>query len=101
MLRTTSAHGGGIDLDPLATSSPSLQAGPQGAAQTLTRNSTFAGSDRGEERAAAIYTLIETTKLNGVDPQAWLAEVLARIADHPAKRIDDLLPWNWCAARPA
>ncbi len=56
MLRTTGAHEGGINLDLLATSSPSLQAGPQGAAQTLTRNSTFAGSDRGGERAAAIYT---------------------------------------------
>jgi transposase len=61
------------------------------------RNWTFAGSDRGGERAAAIYTLIETAKLNGVDPQAWLADVLARIADHPAKRINDLLPWNWRA----
>ena len=63
------------------------------------RNWTFAGSDRGGERAAAIYTLIETAKLNGVDPQAWLADVLARIADHPAKRITDLLPWNWRAER--
>ena len=61
------------------------------------KNWTFAGSDRGGERAAAIYTLIETAKLNGVDPQAWLADVLARIADHPAKRITDLLPWNWRA----
>jgi transposase len=59
------------------------------------RNWTFAGSDRGGERAAAIYTLIETCKLNGVDPQAWLADVLARLPDHPAKRITDLLPWNW------
>ena len=42
--------------------------------------------------------LIETAKLNDVDPQAWLADVLARIADHPAKRITDLLPWNWDAA---
>ena len=55
------------------------------------RNWTFAGSDRGGERAAAIYTLVETAKLNGVDPQAWLADVLARLADHPAKRITDLL----------
>jgi transposase len=65
------------------------------------RNWTFAGSDRGGERAAAIYTLIETAKLNGVDPQAWLADVLARIADHPAKRLTDLLPWNWRAERRA
>jgi transposase len=63
------------------------------------RNWTFAGSDRGGERAAAIYTLIETAKLNGVDPQAWLADVLARLPDHPAKRITDLLPWNWKAER--
>jgi transposase len=62
------------------------------------RNWTFAGSDRGGERAAAIYTLIETCKLNGVDPQAWLADVLARLPDHPAKRINDLLPWHWKAA---
>ena len=58
-------------------------------------NWTFAGSDKGGERAAAIYTLIETAKLNNVDPQAWLADILARIADYPAKRLDDLMPWNW------
>lgn len=58
-------------------------------------NWTFAGSDRGGERAAAIYTLIETAKLNGVDPQAWLADVLARLPDHPAKHIAQLLPWQW------
>jgi transposase len=63
------------------------------------RNWTFAGSDRGGERAAAIYTLVETAKLNGVDPQAWLADVLARMADHPARRVDELLPWNWEGAR--
>ena len=50
------------------------------------------------ERAAAIYTLIESAKLNGIDPQAWLADVLARLPDHPAKRIGDLLPWAWKAA---
>ena len=55
----------------------------------------FAGSDRGGERAAVMYTLIMTAKLNDVDPQAWLADVLRRIADHPASRLDDLLPWNW------
>jgi transposase len=58
-------------------------------------NWTFAGSDEGARRAAAIYTLIETAKLNRVDPQAWLADVLARLPDHPAKRIAELLPWNW------
>ncbi|OIQ74097.1 transposase IS66 family protein [mine drainage metagenome] len=55
----------------------------------------FAGSDRGGQRAAIIYSLIVTAKMNDIDPQAWLADVLARIADHPAKNIDDLLPWNW------
>jgi len=58
-------------------------------------NWTFAGSDTGAERAAAIYTLIETAKLNDVDPRAWLADILARLPDHPAKRIAELLPWNW------
>jgi transposase len=55
----------------------------------------FAGSDRGGERAAAIYSLIGTAKLNDVDPQVWLADVLRRIADHPASRLDELLPWHW------
>src|SRR5450756_782560 len=55
----------------------------------------FCGSDRGGERAAAMYTLIVTAKMNGVDPQAWLADVLDRIATHPAHRLDELLPWNW------
>ncbi len=59
------------------------------------RNWTFAGSDRGGERAAAIYTLLQTAKLNDVDPQAWLADVLARIAALPASRLAELLPWNW------
>ena len=58
-------------------------------------NWTFAGSDAGAERAAVIYTLIETAKLNDVDPRAWLADVLARLPDHPAKRLHELLPWNW------
>jgi transposase len=55
----------------------------------------FAGSDRGGERAAAMFTLIETAKLNGIDPQAWLTDVLGRIADHPASKLDQLLPWHW------
>ena len=55
----------------------------------------FAGSDRGGERAAAMYTLIATAKLNDVNPQAWLADVLRRIADHPAARLHELLPWHW------
>ena len=59
----------------------------------------FAGSDRGGERAAAIYTLIATAKLNGINPQAWLADVLARIADHPVSGLDALLPWHWEATQ--
>ncbi len=55
----------------------------------------FAGSDRGGQRAAAMYSLIVTAKLSDIDPQAWLADVLARIAEHPATRLDELLPWNW------
>jgi transposase len=61
------------------------------------RNWTFAGSDAGGRRAAAMYTLIETCKLNDVDPRAWLADVLARLPGHPASRIHELLPWNWKA----
>ena len=59
----------------------------------------FAGSDRGGQRAAAMYSLIVTAKLNDVDPQTWLADVLGRIATHPASKIDELLPWNWQAGR--
>ena len=55
----------------------------------------FAGSDRGGERAAVMYSLIVTAKMNDIDPQAWLADVLARIADHPARELDQLMPWNW------
>ena len=61
------------------------------------RNWTFCGSDAGGQRAAAMYTLIETCRLNDVDARAWLADVLARIADHPASKITALLPWNWAA----
>ncbi len=56
----------------------------------------FAGSDRGGQRAAFMYSLIVTAKLNNIDPQAWLADVLARIADLPQHRLAELLPWNWC-----
>jgi transposase len=59
------------------------------------KNWTFAGSDAGGHRAAAVYTLIQTAKLNDVDPQAWLADILTRLQDHPAKRIGELMPWNW------
>jgi transposase len=59
------------------------------------KNYLFAGSDAGGRRAAAIYSLIESAKLNGLNPQQYLADLLARIADHPARRIAELLPWNW------
>jgi transposase len=62
------------------------------------RNYLFAGADTGGERAAAIYSLIGTAKLNGVDPEAWLRHVLADIADHPVNRVDEFLPWH-CEAR--
>lgn len=59
------------------------------------KNWMFAGSERGGKAMAIAFTLIETAKLNGVDPQAWLSDVLSRIADHKINRIDELLPWNW------
>lgn len=57
----------------------------------------FTGSERGGHRAAAMYTLIGSAKLNGIDPQAWLADVIARISDLPVSRLPELLPWNWSA----
>ena len=59
----------------------------------------FAGSDRGGQRAAFMFSLIATAKLNDVDAQAWLADVLARIADIPQHRLGELLPWKWKALR--
>jgi hypothetical protein len=59
------------------------------------KNYLFAGSDAGGRRAAAMYSLIETAKLNGINPQHYLADVLGRIADHPARQIVELLSWNW------
>lgn len=64
------------------------------------KNYLFAGSDTGGRRAAALYSLIETAKLNGLDPQKYIADVLVRIADHPARHIADLLPWHWKPAEP-
>ena len=63
------------------------------------KNWLFAGSDTGGERAAAIYTLTETAKLNGLDPEDYLAKVLAMIAGHPVKRVHELLPWNLAGVR--
>lgn len=65
------------------------------------KNFMFMGSDAGGERAAAIYSLVETAKLNGLDPEAYLRDVLGRIADHPIHRIEELLPWNTAGAQPA
>jgi len=65
------------------------------------RNWTFAGSDAGGRRAAAVYSLIATCKLNDVDPRAWLADVLAKLPDHPAHRVSELMPWAWKARQEA
>ncbi|MEA2800147.1 MAG: hypothetical protein QOE49_242 [Rhodospirillaceae bacterium] len=82
-----------------ATGSESLllaRYGQNNPAIALGRKSwLFAGSDRGGQRAAVMYSIIVTAKLNDVDPQAWLADVLTRIAEHPVHRLDELLPWNW------
>lgn len=64
------------------------------------KNYLFAGSDSGGERAAAIYSLIETCKLNDIDPEAYLRAIIARIADHPINRIVELLPWAWASNQP-
>lgn len=62
------------------------------------KNYFFAGSDAGGERAAAIYSLVDTAKLNGLDPEAYLRHMPGRIAEHPINRIDELLSWNVAAA---
>ena len=64
------------------------------------KNYLFAGSDAGGERAAIVYSLIGTAKLNGLDPEVYLREVLTRIAEHPINRIEELLPWNLAASMP-
>lgn len=62
---------------------------------TSVKNYLFSGSDAGGERAAVIYTIVETCKMTGLNPQAYLADIIDRIADPPANKIDELLPWNW------
>ena len=62
------------------------------------KNYLFAGSDSGGRRAAILYTPIQTAVLNGLDPEAYLRDVLARIAEHPINRIDDPLPWAWASS---
>jgi transposase len=87
-----------LDDGRLCLSNNAAERALRGAAQGR-KNWLFAGSDEGGRRAAGVYTLIETSKLNNVDPQAWLAYVLAKLPDHPAKKIDELLPWRWKAAQ--
>lgn len=60
----------------------------------------FCGSDRGGDLAAVMYSLIVTAKMNDIDPQAWLADVLTRIAEHPVQSFDELLRWNWSSIKP-
>ncbi len=81
------------DMAPSVADALGIDARAMPKDEDLTR--LFAGSDRGGQRAAAMYSLIVTAKLNDIDPQAWLADVLARIAAHPAHQLDDLYPWNW------
>ena len=59
------------------------------------RNYLFCGSDAGGQRAACVYTILETCKMNGINPQAYLTDILGRIAEHPIQQIDVLLPWFW------
>lgn len=61
----------------------------------------FAGSDAGGDRAAMMYSLINTAKLNGIEPEAYLTHVLSNIADHPVNRVEELLPWNVQLTTPA
>jgi transposase len=86
---------GGVEIDNNAAER-SLRAVALGR-----KNYLFAGSDAGGERAAAIYSLLGSAKLSGIDPEAYLTTVLRRIADHPINRIEELLPWNLFPARPA
>jgi transposase len=65
------------------------------------KNYLFCGSDKGGQRAACFYTIIETAKLNGVNPEAYMTDIIRRIDDHPALEIDKLLPWNWRASPPS
>src|SRR3546814_1901185 len=63
------------------------------------RNWMFVGSTKGGDASALFYSLAETCRLNGVEPEAWFTDVIERIGSHPINRIDELLPWNWQAAR--
>ena len=89
-----------LELDnsePVSAIGPRTMASAERAMRAVAlgrKNYLFVGSQTGGKSAAIAYTLIETAKLNGVDPQAWLADTLARIPDHKINRIDDLMPWN-------
>jgi hypothetical protein len=97
MLKRWSAFTRFLDDGRICLSNNAAERGVRGIA--LGRKSwLFCGSDRGGERAAVMYSLIVTAKMNDVDPQAWLADVLDRIAEHPVQRLDELLPWNWRSA---
>ncbi len=81
---------------------PPFRSGPQADGMDRRPQSHVPGTghhdvalDRGGQRAAAMFSIIVTAKMNNVDPQAWLADVVTRIAEHPAHRLDELLPWNW------
>lgn len=94
MLTRWAAFAGFLDDGRICLSNNAAERALRGLA--LGRRSwLFAGSDRGGARAAMMYSLIMTARMNDVDPQAWLTDVLARIADHPAQGLDELLPWNW------
>ena len=94
MLKRWAAFTRFLDDGRICLSNNAAERGVRGIA--LGRKSwLFCGSDRGGERAAVMYSLIVTAKMNDIDPQAWLADVLARIAEHPVQKLDELLPWNW------
>ena len=94
MLKRWTAFTRFLDDGRICLSNNAAERGVRGIA--LGRKSwLFCGSDRGGERAAVMYSLIVTAKMNDIDPQAWLANVLARIAEHPVQKLDELLPWNW------
>src|SRR5881394_3797854 len=94
MLKRWTAFTRFLDDGRICLSNNAAERGVRGIA--LGRKSwLFCGSDRGGDRAAVTYSLIVTAKMNDIDPQAWLADVLARIAEHPIQRLDELLPWNW------
>jgi len=97
MLKRWSAFTRFLDDGRICLSNNAAERGVRGIA--LGRKSwLFCGSDRGGERAAVMYSLIVTAKMNDIDPQAWLADVLGRIAEHPIQKLDELLPWNWHTA---